>query len=332
MSNLTNWLFANQQPPSKKKSPETKSGDIPLCMAIAVLVIVVIIIMWPEPPLIEVHESTACPVKEEFLAGTTYLLIDLSEKLSASQQQYLKDTRFNIADNLKDHEQINISRMQADKNSPTKRLDKFCKPDFSDLIKYGRSFPYKKDCKDVIKNSKKYPWHPTINGKAAREQIKNACVRFQEFKERAEKFEIPTDQGDEHSYIAEAINATIIYREREARKSKVSKPARLIMFSDMLQNTREFSQYPHKGKKPDPNTWGVEKLLDVIENVNPFDSVLACFLKPFQPNMQPQDIRLANEKLWNEFFDYGKISKGRYKYAAANECAEEAKFFMMNDG
>ncbi len=283
-----------------------------------------------------VDPLTLCPLNESFVASQTYIHIDLSEPLTKDQRDGLKDL-IGVATNadIKPRALISISNMQAKAQAPRSRGQKFCMPDIKNIGKAGKRIK-REDCDAIAKGT--FAWDkvkPPV-AKNNRAQITNACKTYVKLQDKIKKYIANYEKNNpeqRRSFIVSSIEH-VWYAAEEAQERKI--PVRLIMFSDMLQHAKWFSQY--RTKRSD---WTVENLNELRAGekaVNQlggdapqikFDDVLICYLSSTDRHVQMDDFRneKAHKKMWEDYFN---DRTKRFTDADASACAIAAKELMQN--
>lgn len=285
-----------------------------------------------------------CPIDKRLIQGRTWILMDLSEILDQEQQDDLVGMLTNVATKMETREQIVVNQMQEKGSFKRKPLYSFCAPDISELYKYGNRMSPEM-CGAILRKTKtkrkgeqeydaeRYSgWHPNFT-KRQKENVIDACVAYDKQEQKAKKVaNVPSKQGADSSHIVSAIES--LMRDEEKKNDSQGKdgerrvPARIIIFSDMLQNVKWFNQYTLN-----PSQWTIDDLMKKRETQNgpdamgdrpenPFDSTLLCYL-----NDRSGTIKSANEKkhrdMWMGYFKYDNDDTQVY-VAEQGECANQA--------
>ncbi len=274
---------------------------------IAVFAFVALLIIWSgsqksiEVPL---NKSSLCPLED--LAGTTYILMDLSNPLSEGQRSDLQALIEKTSENLSQYERLSISRMEPDQNNARVHLFDFCNPTYSEDIKdiAGRSINPKQDCPAIL--DKTFRFHPRV-GEVNRERIYKICENRAKLDKKIEDAvkTIPEINHEQpHSYIIGSIEDVM----RDANNGSGDFPKRLVAFSDMLQNADWFSQY-----KKQHGEWTLDNINQRRKNApqhiktppaNNFAEVLLCY----QANADTDKIlkrtgqKNSHRSMWKDYF------------------------------
>ncbi len=329
---LKDLLFEAEEPPHRtRKNHQPRSqgeGDEDNVnkwgyVLIVVFAFVALLIIWSgSQKSIEVslNESSLCPVED--LAGTTYILMDLSTSLSDRQRSDLQALIEKTSENLKQHERLSISRMEPDQNNARVHLFDFCNPTYSEDIKdiAGRSIN-PKDCPAII--AKTFKFHPRV-GEVNRERIYKICENRAKLDKKIKDAvkTIPERNNEQsRSYIIGSIEDVV----RDANSGSGDFPKRLVVFSDMLQNADWFSQY-----KKRHGEWTLDNINQRRKNApqhiktppaNNFAEVLLCY----QANADTDKIlKRAEQKnshraMWEGYFAGG----GTFRTGDPGGCSNE---------
>lgn len=316
---------------SARRGTQTSAGiPMPLqAVGIAILVAVVlsIVLSGNSYSAIAVNPKNLCPIDTEHISGKTFVHIDLTERLNEEQRDALKATLETVAGNLRTREQLFISQMQTDSEAPRKEVQKFCSPDISRINVAGKRVT-RADCPSIV--SGEFRWARAV-GKAVRDQITDACTNYAKLKKQVDKAAqrySKVNVGQNRSYIIGGIEDVM----HAADDEPVGAPSRLIIFSDMLQNSKWFSQY-----RTDSSQWTVENLKSLRakatsmgkEPRNNLSEVLVCYLPSEHRVLNSADKRNKHKSMWKEYFKYA--SKTKFRGVESDGCANAA-IAMMGAG
>lgn len=322
--------------PSQKSTPSNQPPDDNTAMHIGMgiaAVAIVVIMFWTIDPEKEPPEigQNFCPLNETFITARTYVLMDLSNALTPKQQKDLEGTLEAVSTSMQSLAQVKVTRMLESSPHLREKLASFCSPDLSELDKYGKRFN-RASCDTLEEKGRRYDWHPSISERE-QERITETCEIKVEQEDRAKgAVKVPAKQGELRSHIISAIESTMddLIEDRKGQQPPVH--ARLIIFSDMLQNTEWFSQYKSKAsdwtfenlnaarkKQNDPEKMG-------IPPDNFFDSVLVCYLDRSVLNRPKKNLHRA---MWKEYFtESADNSDFIYQAADDGECADKTTLIM----
>ncbi len=273
---------------------------------------------------IAIDPVTLCPIEKEHIVRKTYVLIDLSETLSPKQRSWLRELLNAAAHNMATRELLSISQMQALQNNPRKEEDPpFCSPDVGRIGQAGdRIKP--RDCDAIVDD--KYTW-PRNLGDATREDIHMACGEYLDLRGKvgqAAKRYKSVNLEQPLSYIVGGIEDIM----EDANDEPSNVPARLIIFSDMLQNAGWFSQY-----RRNHGEWTIKNLRERRRNAtamgaqpdNNFSEVLLCYL----PSVHPTVLATARrEKLHRQMWEGYFAETPKITSISASGCAVAVKALM----
>lgn len=314
-------LQDGKKPISGKVKGESSWSGSRTIIVVLVLIILAILSTLRSSPEIPIDKNH-CPIDDSKISGRVFVLMDLSNKLDDTvQSPDLRATLTAVATNLNAYEKLGISRMQANADVPRKQLGAaFCSPNLSKLDDHGELVE-REDCEEISKSGKRYKWHPNIAPKQ-QEEIRKVCEHYiDQSKKARDAANIPEEQGDNRSYVVGAIEDLMV----EAANSATTN-LRLLIFSDMLQNSNWFSQYG------DVSLWEIDKLLAARETQNarmgprpenPFQSVLVCYLS--RPQLATARNKIKHQELWADYF----ADTDDFLTAEEGLCADKAKAWMQ---
>ena len=345
-------------PPSKAKSrvarrgaPDAQSannndslvvGGI-VCSAVIALAVMMLISTIVRGD-VRVDPTTLCPLEVRNIPSKTYIHIDLSEPLVGEQRQWLQDL-LGVAvaedSSIEKYSYFSISQMQTVPIAPRVQVEVFCIPDTRGINAAGKRVT-KADCEEIAEDE--FDWEEKRNlrhvGGALKKEITQSCKSFVSLKERvhgtANRYK-KVQFGQSRSYIVGGIEDVMHASDFE---DKPRLPARLIMFSDMLQNAKWFSQYKtladdwsakglkklrksdaaikEMGGKPPPSSWK-------------FNKVLLCYLPSAHHILASARNQKAHRKMWREYFHNKVYRANDFAEVNASACAEAAKQLMEEE-
>ena len=341
MNKLKDFLFESEEPlrrTRKNYRPRDQgAGDENHTnkwgyVLIAVFTCAALLIVWSsnqkniEVPL---DKSSLCPLED--LAGTTYILMDLSNPLSDEQRSDLQASIEKASENLKQHERLSISRMEPDQNNARVHLLDFCNPTYSEDIKdiAGRSINPKQDCPAII--AKTFKFHPRV-GEVNRERIYKICANRAKLDKKIEDAvkTIPeTNHEQPRSYIIDSIEDVM----RDANSRSGDFPKRLVAFSDMLQNADWFSQY-----KKQHGEWTLDNINQRRKNApqhmktppkNNFSEVLLCYQENADTDriLKRAEQKNSHRAMWKDYFAESNI----FRTADPGGCSSKVIDMMQKD-
>ena len=271
---------------------------------------------------IAIKSSNLCPANDKYIVGRTFVHIDLTEPLNRQQRAALQAALRSVAVNLKTRERLIISQMQTDFAAPRKVVQDFCSPDISRISTAGKSVT-RDQCPAIIAGG--YRWARSV-GEGLRQQIRRACEAYQKLQSQvvvaAERY-AKVNVEQKKSYIIGGIEDVM----HAANGKPINAPARLILFSDMLQNADWFSQY-----RTASDEWTIERLKDLrIKTVNMgelpdnnLSEVLICYLPSAHRALATAKSRNQHYKMWDEYFGRTKVFE-----SDADGCAIAAAELMQ---
>ena len=311
---------------------------------VAVLILAWVLITITNGADVPETDEHFCPIEPSQISGTTYALMDLSEKLDAEQSKDLEGMLEVAATRLQPYEKIDIRRMQSINRQPIARLTSFCSHNIDDFfLKYGRRVN-RDDCEIIVAQDEVNDnWDKSITSKNEREKIKEMCkIEIAQKKKATDAAQIPKRQGENRSYIIGAIERLADgIHDGDGDDTKLQStptPTRLIIFSDMLQNAPWFSQYQKTNEQIDATLWDSNRLLEEREKQNSvnnmgvrtkheFNYILVCYLN--------NDILTGGKikqhrKMWKEYFRKSGYVGAKTIYATADygECTTKTKYMM----
>ena len=296
---------------------------------------------------LETDEYTFCPIDSSKISGTTYVLMDLSEKLDAGQSKDLEGMLHVAATRLQPYEKIDIRRIQAINGNPVEKLTSFCSHNLSDFFKkYGRRVK-RSQCEKIVSDGEfDYEWDKSITGSIEKKKITEMCkIEIAQKKKATDAINIPERQGENRSYIIGAIEklADGIHSDdgdvdgNDTKLQSTPPPTKLIIFSDMLQNAPWFSQYQKTNGQIDATLWDSKRLFEEREKQNSvndmgiqtkhtFDYVLVCYLNN---NILTSGKIKQHRKMWKEYFWKAEyVDANAYRIADYGECTTKSKYMM----
>lgn len=267
--------------------------------------------------------ATLCPVESKHITGKTYILMDLSEPLSFNQRQALRDLLKEASGSLRKDEQLIVSRMRPNPYRPREEMLSFCNSVDIGSIKdsVGRRVSID-DCSAILGG--KFTFHRGIR-EEIRKRIRGVCEnhgKVQGMTRKAVNAVPEANREQKRSYIVRNIEDII----NDANLEPGGIPTRLVVFSDMLQNSEWFSQYAPSRHGP----WTIENLTLRREKAlymgeAPQKNVLAAVLLCLLPNNTTGTAKLENNHrlMWRSYF------KGiRFVAVSYSGCAAAVKSVM----
>lgn len=272
---------------------------------------------------VAIDPNSLCPVERAHIVRKTYILIDLSEPLAQVQRTSLQELLEVAAENMATRELLSISQMQTIQRDPREEVQRFCSPDIRRIGQAGSRIQTT-DCVAINKNS--YTW-PRNLGDNTRKDIAAACEEYSRLQAKVHEASKPYNSVNleqPYSYIVGSIEDAM----DDAASEPSTVPARLIVFSDMLQNAGWFSQYRRKTH----GEWTIDNLLErrrSAANMGPqpsnnFDEVLLCYLPNRHPIIATAFAKNQHRQMWGNYFS--KTQK--FKSTEASGCAVAAKELM----
>ena len=326
---LKRWLLADYSGQSPKSASSIPMPTVWKALGISVLVLLVGLVVFSgdSHDTIAIKEDTnLCPANDKYIVGKTFVHIDLTEPLNSQQRKALKDTLVAASENLKTRERLVISQMQTDFDVPRQPVQDFCSPDIGRINDAGKNVK-RENCPAIIAG--KHRW-ATSAGKDLQNQIRRACVAYANLQSQvgiaAERYD-DVNVEQKKSYIIGGIEDVM----HAANGDPVNVPARLILFSDMLQNADWFSQY-----NTAVDDWTVEHLKTERRKAinmrevpdNNLSEVLICYLPSVHRVLVPAKNLNQHKKMWREYFSKSKV----FEWVDADGCAIAAKELMQSRG
>ena len=284
---------------------------------------------------VAINPNTLCPLDDQNVVSETYIHIDLSEKLTEEQHGWLLDL-LGVAQNsdMQPHSLFSISQMQTISTAPRVEVHRFCIPNISDIGAAGRSVK-KENCQEIAEDDFDWKQHRTRHiGGELRRKIESACRAYVNLKSRVEEAADRyknVNLGQNRSYIIGSIDDVM-------HASNPNIPPRLIVFSDMLQNAKWFSQYNMPSDE-----WSANKLKKLRKSETAikemggkppssdikFSKVLLCYLPSTHSILANARSRKAHKNMWEDYFDPRMIPAGKFQAAPASACAKAAEILMQ---
>ncbi len=331
---LKNFLFEQEETSNSRNPRRDKKGhqrqigneaednnQLGYAMA-AVLILIVLFIVWPPPPRVIIDPETLCPAEEQHISGKTYILMDFSEPLSKGQQNELKGLIKVASENLKKRERLTISHMEPDPNNPSSSLPNLCNPVDPNYIEdaVGRGVDEGKDCPAIIAGE--FTFHRRV-GEETRQNLRDFCKKRSELGKKIENAGefIPRGNPEQsRSYIVGSIEDIMI----NANGEPSSVPTRLVVFSDMVQNARWFSQYRDED-------WTIERLRQERQKAanmgmppeHVFSEVLLCYQSSRYIGNGARR-KGKHKKMWEDYFEEAHI----FKPIESGGCTGVLKYLM----
>jgi hypothetical protein len=202
---------------------------------------------------ITIESKSLCPQNSEYISGHSIFLIDLTDKYSSTQKDALTVGFYNKITNLPEHHRVSVFTLTDDLESGRSPIISLCTP---------RKFDSRRDnefttSKDFLENKfKKHFIHPLeskLNTLIVDNSSKKASPIF-------EMIQLVKIDGFDKYPIGKGTNKS------------------LIIYSDMLHHTSEFSLYQIKppnhldfmssnyGMKVSPNLKGIDVELKLLMN------------------------------------------------------------------
>ncbi len=324
-------------PSTNRNHPIWLSGGV----AASVFALILSIIFSGASPgagTIKVDPSTLCP-DPVHIVSETYIHIDLSEKLTPDQRGWLQEL-LQVAQNstLPKYSLFSISQMQTKPKAPRVEVLRFCIPDIEGIRAGGISVS-KDDCPEIAEEE--FDWEQNKFrhfGQALREKITGACEVYVELKgkvqEAADRYKIVSLEQSQ-SYIVGSIEDVLHATARD--NSRIS--TQLIVFSDMLQNAKWFSQYNIQTdkwtaknlKKLRKSDAAVKELGGKPPPANlKFDKVLLCAIPSTHSVLANARSRNAHKAMWEKYFKdrVMRPNEDNLKFRRASACAVAAGELM----
>lgn len=324
-----------------KPQPATATHSMLLGGISVVLVALVLSIIFSKGTAdpITINPETFCPVDKQYIAQETYVHIDLSERLNEDQRRWLKNLLSVAQLQLPPRSLFAISQMQTKARSPRVEVQRFCVPDIKDIDVAGKRIK-KDDCPEIAEDEFDWSQNRTRHiGEAQREKITVACENYVELKEKVQKAAERYDDvsvAQNRSYIVGGIEDVVIASKHAGNPGI---PTHLIVFSDMLQNAKWFSQYSTSSE--DWSAKNLKKLrkneaaIDELGGKPPsedrkFNKVLLCVIPSAHSVLASARSRRAHEKMWEDYFVNRVVSpiSQNFHYIEAAECAVTAEAVM----
>ena len=234
---------------------------------------------------------------------------------------------------MQPHSLFSISQMQTTPTAPRVEVQRFCIPNISGIDAAGKRVK-KEDCQEIAEDEFDWEQNRTRHvGKALREEITNACKEYVNLKaqvqQAAERYkDVNLEQN--RSYIVGSIEDVL-------HASNPNIPPRLIVFSDMLQNAKWFSQY-----NTHPDDWTANNLNKLRKSESAvkemggkppanikFGEVLLCYIPSAHPVLASARNRKAHEKMWKEYFKNKPIPSFKFQATQASACATAAEVLLQ---
>ncbi len=287
-----------------------------------------------------VDPVTLCPVDKLYIVRETYIHIDLSEALSEDQRGWLKELlTVSQNNNLPPRSLFSISQMQTKPNAPRVEVQQFCIPNISDIGVAGNRIT-RRDCPEITEEEFDWKQNRTRHvGTDLQEKIKGACNNYVRLKkkvqEAADRYK-KVILGQNRSYIVGSIEDAL-YATVRPGSSRI--PTQLIVFSDMLQNAKWFSQYNTR-----PEEWTAknfkklrkgEAAVKELGNKPPpadlkFNRVLLCVLPSAHSILANARSQSAHKEMWRGYFKNRVVrpSPDNLRIIPASACAVAAGEWM----
>ena len=329
-------------PPDTAAADEEKRQTMWMgAAAVGVILIAFFVISGDEiDQPIAINPVTLCPVDDDQIISKTYLLVDLSESLHQDQRSGLRNLLTTATNSLSTREFISVSEMRAMAEAPREKVAQFCKPDIENIGLAGTRIKENKCSDIVVKNendfiaNKNFSWPANVGGKS-REKIVDACRKYSNFTAKvntiADSYKVANDKQDQ-SFIIGAIEDIMVEADDDSSNESLDVRTRLIVFSDMLQNSDWFSQY--KGKNANSDNWTTENLnkkrekaatqpkyshMKTIPNNN-FNEVLLCYL-PSNKMLNTSIKEKQHRQMWKGYFEDSKFEHVDFSGCAVKTAA-----------